>query len=610
MSGDHLPAKPAPSGLAFDPRTASPMVRRGMERLSTIVAAKDDGPKLLWSFVGYGRHKTYEREPPTTLPVQAENIPEELKRLRQWVCWEWALQPARWGKYYGKESSKGFRFRLGKPPISPRTGASASEAAPETWASFAEAVEFCGRHGLSGVGFVFTPEDPYAGLDLDMCLNPKTKAVQAWASRYLNLIQSYTELSPSGLGIHIVIRGQLPGKDTFQRHDRRDYQTNMEMYDRWQYFAFTGHLISNDRRSIWEQSIPSHLVAPRAYPYEWSSNEHCASISRVRLCEAVAVVDCWDGHARVLDSTTGRELWCWRWDDEDAHYRSMGQGLIIMVLDGDLVARESLTGAIRWRIDTPGWANRVEAVRNVGDTRLVMFSSDEARRLVAIDQHTGRVRWIVDLSVSGGATHMGGLIYVADEHILSCRDALTGDQRWTSQVEGHIGQNVHMSHAAGVVIVQSTEAKRAYLSGLDGSTGQHLWTKEVQDSASLMDGSPAGIVLYDDFESFGPRVLDPVSGQELWSHVEPREGCLFAEVTPDTVIAQDLGADGGIVSFDSRTGEERWSLPGTADHSIVALRDGVLIVRSHHGSGHGETIEAFDERSGRPLWRMSGTSQS
>lgn len=58
-------------------------------------------------------------------------------------------------------------------------------------------------HGIKGVGFVLTQNDPFVFIDLDQCIEPNTGAVQAWARGVLKQIPSYTGISPSGLGLHI-----------------------------------------------------------------------------------------------------------------------------------------------------------------------------------------------------------------------------------------------------------------------------------------------------------------------------------------------------------------------------------------------------------------------
>src|SRR5215213_1666534 len=117
-----------------------------------------------------------------------------VKELAQWVNWR-----------YGERDDK-----LTKVPICPCTGELAAVDRPETWATYEEAVRASKEHGYDGVGFVFTEGDPYAGIDLDKCRDPLTSEVEEWAKELIEHLDSYAELSPSGTGIHVLVKATLP----------------------------------------------------------------------------------------------------------------------------------------------------------------------------------------------------------------------------------------------------------------------------------------------------------------------------------------------------------------------------------------------------------------
>jgi putative DNA primase/helicase len=97
--------------------------------------------------------------------------------------------------------------RDGKPtkvPYSPLTGEKASSTDPETWVSYSEAVEAYREHGYDGIGLVFSKDDPFCGVDLDGCLNPETGEIEEWAKALIEHLGSYTELSPSRTGVHVI----------------------------------------------------------------------------------------------------------------------------------------------------------------------------------------------------------------------------------------------------------------------------------------------------------------------------------------------------------------------------------------------------------------------
>src|SRR5215217_7637988 len=113
-----------------------------------------------------------------------------IQGLRQCLCWR-------------IEEPDG---RPTKVPYSPFTGGKASTADPETWASYSEAVEAYREQGYDGIGFVFSKDDPFCGVDLDGCLDPQTEEIESWAQEIIRELNSYTEVSPSGTGVHVLVR--------------------------------------------------------------------------------------------------------------------------------------------------------------------------------------------------------------------------------------------------------------------------------------------------------------------------------------------------------------------------------------------------------------------
>lgn len=149
------------------------------------------------------------------LPVNVDDIPEELTVRPQWVDW----------KLEGE--------RPDKVPYSPRTGRRASSTDLLTWGTFAEASEALETGAYSGLGFMFSTADPYTGIDLDNCVNPDTGKITSWAMEIATYFGSYTELSPSGTGLHIIVKGEVP--------NRR--KGDIEIYSTKRFFTMTGHVV-------------------------------------------------------------------------------------------------------------------------------------------------------------------------------------------------------------------------------------------------------------------------------------------------------------------------------------------------------------------------------
>lgn len=157
-----------------------------------------------------------------------DNIPEEMKTRDQWVCW--ALEE-----------------RDGKPTKVPKradTGGNAKSTGPATWASFASAVTACERFGFTGIGFAFSDDRSVTGLDLDHVLDEN--GVIAEEYRWVvDAADTYTEVSPSGDGLHLFFRGGKPEGKTKCKHNQPDGRV-VEMYDHARFFTMTGELYADE----------------------------------------------------------------------------------------------------------------------------------------------------------------------------------------------------------------------------------------------------------------------------------------------------------------------------------------------------------------------------
>lgn len=117
--------------------------------------------------------------------------------------------------------------------MNPATGKAASVKNPLTWGTFEQAVDACKKYKLPGIGFVFTLKDAYCGIDLDKCRNTETGETTPEAAGIVQQLNSYTEISASGKGLHIIVKGKLP--------DKRNRTGSVEMYDQGRYFIMTGN---------------------------------------------------------------------------------------------------------------------------------------------------------------------------------------------------------------------------------------------------------------------------------------------------------------------------------------------------------------------------------
>jgi P4 family phage/plasmid primase-like protien len=133
-----------------------------------------------------------------SLELVRKFVPLELTTLPRWVCWD------------GTRRSNG---KLDKTPLSPHSGRKAMTNRAGTWSTFDQAAaRALSDARVGGVGLVLSDSD-YWALDLDHIIDLQTGEVAPAARRFLSrLTATYTELSPSGDGLHVIFRGQRPAE--------------------------------------------------------------------------------------------------------------------------------------------------------------------------------------------------------------------------------------------------------------------------------------------------------------------------------------------------------------------------------------------------------------
>lgn len=169
-------------------------------------------------------HRPTEPELPQPLEVNFAAMPERLQAYDHWVVW----------KYEQVDDD------LKKPPFDPKTGRRASVGRCDTWGSFDDARKAYATGNFAGVGIVLFQQMGIVGIDIDHCITDSQP--NDTAHQIISTLNSYTEISPSGTGIRIMLDGKLPGG--FRRRG------SIEMYEDMRYLTLTGHKVPNTPSDI------------------------------------------------------------------------------------------------------------------------------------------------------------------------------------------------------------------------------------------------------------------------------------------------------------------------------------------------------------------------
>jgi len=191
---------------------------------------------------------------PRLIAPSFDAIPGVLRERRQWVLWRLRHKPG--------------APKPTKVPYQP-SGALASSTDSGTWNTLDDVRAAYEAGGFDGVGFVFTADDPFVGVDLDGCRDAETGELAPWAKAIVGRFETYTEVSPSGRGVHLILTGALPSSGR--------KEGPVEVYDEGRYFTITAHPLNGapvapvvDRQDVlvawYAETFPSSKKPGRSSP--------------------------------------------------------------------------------------------------------------------------------------------------------------------------------------------------------------------------------------------------------------------------------------------------------------------------------------------------------
>lgn len=150
--------------------------------------------------------------------------------------------------------------------------------------------------GLDGVGFVFTEEDDFIGIDLDDVVDDDNH-IKEFANEFLGSVDSFAEFSPSGSGIHILAKGEV--SDEFQQ---KNDDLGVEIYDEGRFFTVTGNQIRGTSNSVNDCSHNIRLLQEKHFDVrdddidiEWTDfdeeDDGSAEVSDARVVKTAKAYD-------------------------------------------------------------------------------------------------------------------------------------------------------------------------------------------------------------------------------------------------------------------------------------------------------------------------------
>lgn len=278
---------------------------------------------------------------PANVDVVFDSIPTELRSKDRWLLW-------RWERRGEKNTKPPFKIVYSKGET---LFERASVTEPKDWSPFGDVVNNLKTGKFSGIGFVLTDDDDILAYDLDHCLNIKNGDLEPWADKLVKELNSYTEITPSGDGLRVIIRGDVPEAGRQTRHlsspDGKK-QGAVECYKNKRYITVTGiHYplspITIEERpdTIWKEffegktkeikGLFTNGKAKKLYEGDWKEDYESQSNADLALCRYIA--DIVDGEVAEIDRIFRQsKLYRQKWDDKHGDL-TYGQSTIKLAIE-------------------------------------------------------------------------------------------------------------------------------------------------------------------------------------------------------------------------------------------------------------------------------------
>ena len=322
-------------------------------------------------------------------PLRPEVIPPELANSSQWVVWAYEVG----GRKNGKFGPDKIAYQARNPWLK------SSRWHASDWSDLTTVLQ-CIKDNphIDGIGYFFSKNDGLTGIDFDNCRDLKTGRIRKEYQFWIDKLNGYIEVSPSGTGIKVWVKGTIDSK-YFRNDESTGFRIQnfaggiIEIYRRGQYFTVTTQFLEGFEhiKSAQEEldvlSEFYHSRTRNTLSSGWVSGEHVPDVvgnlperakahlgkstindiqfssdgTRLAVAKSIGI---W-----IYDADTGKELFLL-----GGHTQNVTS--VIFSPSGHKLTSGGQDGTIRLWDVTTGTHLKTFAMNDINDIEYVTFSPD------------------------------------------------------------------------------------------------------------------------------------------------------------------------------------------------------------------------------------------
>ncbi len=236
-----------------------------------------------------------------------------------------------------------------------------------------------------------------------------------------------------------------------------------------------------------------------------------------------------------------------------------------------------------------------------------LFAASRAGNVVAVDEKTGKQKWVRDLGVnlSSGVGGANNNIYVStDEGLIIALNVSSGETLWETQASSEV--LVPVSAGFGAVIVRSADGR---ILSLEPATGEERWSATFRPPALTLNGYSRPLLLdggvlvgLDDGRLIAiatgngkvvwQSVVSVPSGRSEVERLSDIDGSIGVDETAIYVASYQ----GKLARIEPVQGQIVWSVPMSSTAGLAISDTAVFVVSDN------DEVQAYDKSNGELLW--------
>lgn len=287
--------------------------------------------------------------------------------------------------------------------------------------------------------------------------------------------------------------------------------------------------------------------------------------------------------------------------DDDKYWRTLNHNIARNAMSPEDIAVDELENVSD--IETAG--STVFSSPAVNEDTIVVTT--EPGRVQAIDREKNEIRWTYQTGIMnrGTPTIVDDIVYVTggQDGKVYALDLMTGTVVWDVAIGNRVEYETPL-YDDGTLYLSASIANESKVVALDAETGEEKWSSFIEGASYFGAAISGDHLLLGSYEGQALYSLSKEDGSIHWTYTIDGEGFSTHPVVVDEIVyavSTNMNQDFGTLrAIDLKSGEEIWNVDQIGDTQAASpvVYDDIVIM----SSATNPSLKAFDRHTGAMLW--------